>query len=176
MNSYNRIGRILVAAILFWPLNLAPAQSAPNSMRVDSLSESPAPEQVPPVLPASTVPSTKTPEKPPEKSRELHRLDFRIEGKSCPVCLLSIQNKLKSFSGVQDAAVMLKRPFGASVIYRSDKSSADFILMMLRAKDATVKIVDVKDSKIDEMPFPLIPPFLPAAEPEYPIPVNIPKP
>jgi len=173
MNIQNRIGLILLMSALFCLINTASAKSASDSMAKDSSSESTAREKTSLVESPNTLPQ---PSKLPEKAHELHRLDFRIEGKSCPVCLLSIQNKLKSFAGVQDAAVMLKRPFGASVIYQSDKSTANFILTMLRAKDGTLKIVDVKDSKIDKMPLPLIPPFLPAAEPEYPTPVDIPKP
>jgi copper chaperone CopZ len=139
--------------------------------RLDSIIDEPKPEPL--ATPATVV--THDP-KLSAKPSELRRLDFRIEGKSCPVCLLAIQTKLKSLNGVQDAAVMLKRPYGTSVIYRADKASADYILMMLKAKDAAIKVSDVSDNKIDNMPIPLIPPFMPDVEPAKPNPDSLIKP
>jgi hypothetical protein len=105
-------------------------------------------------------------------TRELRRLDFRIENKSCPVCLLGIQNKLKTFNGVMDAAVMVRRPYGASVIYRGDKTTSSYILELLKAKDPSIKIADITDNKIDSIPLVLIPPFMPAVETPAPIPTR----
>lgn len=167
-NEIYRTALALLAVFLFWPLA---GQSAPSSLRVDSLIETP-PEPL-------DTPAKKTVAPDPKlsaKQHELHRLDFRIEGKSCPVCLLAIQSKLKLLNGVQDAAVMLKRPFGASVIYQADKASSDYILTMLKAKDPSIKIADVVDSKIDNVPVPLIPPFMPPVEPVAPVPDNLDKP
>ncbi len=95
------------------------------------------------------------------KTANLHRLDFRIEGKSCAACLLSIQRKLNSLPGVKEAVVMLKRPFGASVIYQETEIKQDEILAIVKEKEPNIKVLEVNDSNIAKVPSPIIPPFVP---------------
>ncbi len=94
----------------------------------------------------------------------LHRLDFRIEGKSCAACLLSIQRKLNSLPGVKEAVVMLKRPFGASVIYQETEIKEDEIIAIVKDKEPNIKVLEVNDSSITKVPSPIIPPFVPTQE------------
>jgi copper chaperone CopZ len=97
-------------------------------------------------------------------SSHLHRLDFRVEGKSCAACLLAIQRKINSLPGVKRAVVMLKRPFGASVIYQDDQIKQEEILVIVKDKEPNVKIVDINDSGIANIPSVIIPPFVPTPE------------
>lgn len=98
------------------------------------------------------------------KTANLHRLDFRIEGKSCAACLLSIQRKLNSLPGVKEAVVMLKHPFGASVIYQETEIKQDEILSIVKDKEPNIKVLEINDSSITKMPSPVIPPFVPMQE------------
>ncbi len=68
-------------------------------------------------------------------AKALHRLDFRVVGKSCAVCLMGIQSKFKSMIGVVKAAVMLKKPYGAVVIYDSSKVNMQALLTKARNQD-----------------------------------------
>jgi copper chaperone CopZ len=95
-----------------------------------------------------------------ESPSALHRLDFRIEGKGCAACLLSIQRKLNSLPGVKEAVVMLKRPFGTSVIYQTTQIKKEEILAIVQNKEPNIKIVEVSDSSIAKVPSPMIPPFV----------------
>ena len=174
MNS--RLWLVLLAVLLFCPLA---GQSTPNSARLDSLMDHPPAELAPAGTkpPGAVKPSTAVSEtKSQIKLSELHRLDFRLVGKSCPVCLLSIQNKIKSLIGVQDAAVMLRRPFGVSVIYDAGKASSNSILTTIKAKEPVIKIFEISDKKVDSLPVPLIPPFVPTVEPIINPPDNAMKP
>ncbi len=96
--------------------------------------------------------------------KNLHRLDFRIEGKSCAACLLSIQRKLNSLPGVKEAVVMLKRPFGVSVIYQEDQIKQEEILAVVKDKEPNIKMLEINDISISKLPSPIIPPFVPMQE------------
>jgi copper chaperone CopZ len=96
---------------------------------------------------------------PENGSKALRRLDFRIKGKSCPACLHSIQNKIKTIKGVEDAVVDLAYPFGVSVVYRGDDVDANYIIMMLKVKEFNLKTVDISDKQIEKMPLSITPPF-----------------
>jgi len=89
--------------------------------------------------------------------KNLRRLDFKVQGKSCAVCLMGIQKKVKAMPGVVKIAVMLKRPYGALVIYDSTKVTASKILQKARAEDKEVKVVEPTDFAIEKVPTILIP-------------------
>lgn len=91
-------------------------------------------------------------------SNALHRLDFRLQGKSCPVCLLGIQRRLKSISGTVQVAVMLKKPFGASVIYDSKVTNKQALLEAVKEKEPSVQLENVEDKAIAKVPVILLPP------------------
>jgi copper chaperone CopZ len=100
---------------------------------------------------------------PPARSRHynpnaLRRLDFRIEGKSCPVCLLGVQNRVKAVEGAVQVAVMLKKPFGASVIYDGKQVDQQRILTAAKLTEPMIKLVDIQDEAIEKLPTVLIPP------------------
>ncbi len=95
----------------------------------------------------------------------LHRLDFRLEGKSCAACLLSIQRKLNSLPGVKEAVVMLKRPYGVSVIYQASQIKSDEIVAVIKEKEPNIKVLEINDTSVSSLPLPLIPPFVPMNEP-----------
>jgi len=88
----------------------------------------------------------------------LHRLDFRILGTSCPVCLLSIQRRVKSQAGTIETAVMLKKPYGVSIIYDSKQVNNQKILETVTLNEPLIKLSDIKDEPIDKIPVILIPP------------------
>jgi len=103
----------------------------------------------------SSVPS----EKPKHYDKNaLHRLDFRIQGKSCAVCLLSIERRIKGFAGVISTAVMLKKPYGASVIYDSKQVNEQKLLDAAKLNEPQIKLLDVNDTAIVKIPVVLIPP------------------
>ena len=100
--------------------------------------------------------------------KTLHRLDFRVVGKSCAVCLMNIQHKVKEINGVVKAAVMLRRPYGAVVLYDASKVGKEVLLKTAKSTDKEVKIEQVTDYLIAKPPIILIP--------LYGIPINgIPK-
>ncbi|MDR3613446.1 MAG: hypothetical protein P4L53_07760 [Candidatus Obscuribacterales bacterium] len=89
----------------------------------------------------------------------LHRVDFRVTGKNCAVCLHKIQERMKGLPGAIEAAVMLKKPYGAVVIYDSSKLNLKAILDIAVKGEPEVKIVDVKDESIKKLPVVLIPAY-----------------
>ncbi len=101
---------------------------------------------------------TSEPAKPSSyNAKALRRLDFRVVGKSCAVCLMGIQSKFKSMIGVVKAAVMLKKPYGAVVIYDSSKVNMQTLLAKARTQDKEVKIEQPTDFPIQKIPTILIP-------------------
>jgi copper chaperone CopZ len=112
---------------------------------------------------------TKASEPPPAQSANhydknaLHRLDLRIVGKSCPVCLLGIQKKINALQGVVKAAVMLKKPYGVSVIYDSKQLQQAKILATIKSYEKNTFVDGVQDAAVAKVPLVLIPPF---AKPE----------
>ncbi len=113
---------------------------------------------------SNTVDSATKTNKQSESSNDLHRLDFRLEGKSCAACLLSMQRKLNSLPGVKEAVVMLKRPYGVSVIYQTGQIKSEEILAIIKEKEPNIKILEMNDASTSSIPSPLIPPFVPITE------------
>jgi hypothetical protein len=98
-------------------------------------------------------------EKPkPYNKNALRRLDFRIVGKSCAICLLGIKRRINGLDGTVKVAVMLKKPFGASIIYDSTKLNEEKLLATAKANEPLVKLLDIKDEAIPKLPVILIPP------------------
>jgi hypothetical protein len=123
-------------------------------------------EKVPEKVPVGTgaiprLPSNRLmqPEKPKHYDpTALHRLDFRIKGKSCAVCLLGIQRRINQLDGTVKVAVMLKKPYGASIIYDSKQLTEQKLLETTKANEPIIQLLDVKDEAIDKVPALLIPP------------------
>ena len=90
-------------------------------------------------------------------AKTLRRLDFTVQGKSCAVCLMGIQRKFKALPGVVKAAVMLKKPYGAVVIYDSSKINMQTLLNKAKQQDKDVKVVQPTDFAIPKIPTILIP-------------------
>src|SRR5271170_5311557 len=78
----------------------------------------------------------------------LRRIDLRVVGKSCPVCLLGIQRKVRSLPGVVKAAVMLKRPWCASVIYDSKKVQKAKIVKTITSYERDTGVADIEDEPV----------------------------
>lgn len=94
----------------------------------------------------------------PDKSTanaELHRLDFRVEGASCVVCLRRIGQELRDTKGVFKADVSIYKPNWAIVIYDAKKTNLEHFKSAVKAEN--VKFVDLEDKRISEMPFLVIP-------------------
>jgi copper chaperone CopZ len=116
------------------------------------------------VLAAEAQEAPAVPEKPREKSTRydkdaLHRLDLRIVGKSCPVCLLGIKKKLNALPGVVKADVMLKRPYGASVVYDAKQVQQAKIIEVIQSYEKNTLVEGVVDAPIDKVPLVLVPPI-----------------
>lgn len=90
-------------------------------------------------------------------AKALHRLDFKVLGKSCAVCLLKIQRTVKALPGVVKVAIMLRRPYGAVILYDSSRISKDKLLTTVKSVDKSVKVDEVSDAAIDKPPVVLIP-------------------
>lgn len=89
--------------------------------------------------------------------KSLRRLDFRVVGKSCAVCLLGIQRKIKTIKGVVKMAVMLKPPYGAVVLYDGKKTAPHELLDTAKKGEKDVKFEDIKDVAINRVPLVLVP-------------------
>lgn len=98
----------------------------------------------------------------------LRRLDFRIVGKSCAVCLLGIQRRIKALDGTVRVAVMLKKPYGASIIYDSKQLTEQKLILNAKANEPLIKLTDIKDEAIDRVPLILVPPHANVPEPPSP--------
>jgi cyanuric acid amidohydrolase len=94
---------------------------------------------------------------PKYNANALHRLDFRIEGKSCAICLYRIQERVKDLPGTVKSAVMLKKPYAAVIIYDSTQLSLNKIEETAKKGEPEVKLVDIKDEAIKKLPTILIP-------------------
>jgi len=114
--------------------------------------------------PSGTDSSNNTAASTSEKIVVFHRLDFRIEGKSCAACLLSIQRKLNGLPGVKEAIVMLKSPYGVSVIYKPSQIEPEEIMAVIKDKEPNIKILEVSDAVVSSVTAPLIPPFVPFSD------------
>ena len=60
--------------------------------------------------------------------KELRRVDFKVEGSACASCLRRIRERMEAEDGVVEAAVMIKKPYGAAAIYDGSKIKVDKIL------------------------------------------------
>jgi copper chaperone CopZ len=89
----------------------------------------------------------------------LHRVDLRIVGKSCPICLLNIKKKVNALTGVVKADVMLKKPYGVSVIYDAKQVKSDKIVETVKSYEKNTFVEDVHDAAVSKVPLVLIPPF-----------------
>ena len=92
--------------------------------------------------------------------KELRRVDFKVEGSACASCLGRVRKRMAALDGVVEAAVMIKKPYGAAAIYDGSKIKVDKILNeALKGEKVKVKITEVNDRAIDKMPFILVPKF-----------------
>jgi copper chaperone CopZ len=87
----------------------------------------------------------------------LRRLDFRVVGKSCAVCLHKMQDRMKTLPGTVKAEVMLKPPYGAVVIYDSTQVNKDKILEKCKEGVEDVQFENLKDVAVKALPLVLIP-------------------
>jgi hypothetical protein len=72
---------------------------------------------------------------------------------------LGIQRKINALTGVVKAAVMVKRPYGVSVVYDSKQLQKDKIVELIKSYEKNTYVEDVSDSAIAHIPIVLIPPF-----------------
>ncbi len=91
--------------------------------------------------------------------KALRRYDFRIVGKTCAVCLLGIQRRLRKTPGVAKVAIMLKKPYGAVVIYDSTKLNQAALDKKIKEGEKEVKIEGAVDAAVERIPPVLIPKY-----------------
>jgi len=90
----------------------------------------------------------------------LKRLDFRVEGASCAICLGRIRKRLEAAKGIAKVAVSIQKPYGVAVIYDSTKTEKDKIFQQgLKGEKEKVVFLEDQEEKVDKMPFILIPKF-----------------
>lgn len=90
----------------------------------------------------------------------LKRLDFRVEGASCAICLGRIRKRLETSKGIAKVAVAIQKPYGVAVIFDSTKTEKEKIFQAgLKGEKEKVLFLDEQEEKLDKMPFILIPKF-----------------
>ncbi len=90
----------------------------------------------------------------------LKRLDFRVEGASCAICLGRIRKRIEASKGIAKVAVAIQKPYGVAVIYDSTKTEKQKIFQAgLKGEKEKVLFLDEQEEKLDKMPFILIPKF-----------------
>ncbi len=102
----------------------------------------------------STTPDAKT------KSyniKALHRLDFKITGKSCAVCLLGIQKRIGTVPGAIKVAVQLQAPYAAVVLFDSSKTNQKAIFDKAKETVPEIKFESIEENAIDKVPIVLVP-------------------
>jgi copper chaperone CopZ len=96
--------------------------------------------------------------KPPSKAalKSLHRVDFRVEGATCVVCIRRVAKALQDQKGVLKADVSIYKPHWALVIYNSKETNFDKLADLVKVKE-NVRIVDIEDKAISSMPVLILP-------------------
>jgi copper chaperone CopZ len=102
----------------------------------------------------STTADKKTPS---YNAKALHRLDFKITGKSCAVCLLGIQKRISTVPGAIKAAVQLQAPYAAVVLFDASKTNQKALLAKGKETVPEVNFEAIEDSAIDKVPIVLVP-------------------
>ncbi|CAN5572596.1 hypothetical protein BH10CYA1_BH10CYA1_21610 [soil metagenome] len=126
----------------------------------------PAPAAAPPKTKAGTeitkkgtslVSTTADPKTPSYNPKALHRLDFKITGKSCAVCLLGIQKRISTVPGAIKAAVQLQSPYAAVVLFDASKTNQKALLNKGKETVPEVNFESIEDTSIDKVPIVLVP-------------------
>lgn len=101
--------------------------------------------------------STTTAKTPSYNAKALRRLDFKITGKSCAVCLLGIQKRMAAVPGAIKAAVQLQSPYAAVVLFDSSKTNQKALLAKAKESEPDVKFESIEETTIDKLPIVLVP-------------------
>ncbi len=90
-------------------------------------------------------------------AKALHRLDFKVVGKSCAVCLLNIQKRVSTAPGAIKAAVQLQSPYAAVILFDSSKTNQKILLDKAKEGLPEVKFEAIEDTAIEKLPTVLVP-------------------
>jgi copper chaperone CopZ len=90
-------------------------------------------------------------------AKALHRLDFKVVGKSCAVCLLNIQKRVSTVPGAIKAAVQLQSPYAAVILFDSSKTNQKILLDKAKEGLPEVKFEAIEDTAIEKLPNVLVP-------------------
>ncbi len=145
---------LIAAAVAFASSNNLVAMAAPAPAAAPLKTKSGAEVNKEQGSLVSTSTESKTPSYNP---KALHRLDFKITGKSCAVCLLGIQKRINSVPGTVKAAVQLQSPYAAVVLYDASKTTQKAILDKAGETVPEVKFVSIEDNAIEKVPIVLVP-------------------
>lgn len=145
---------LIAAAVAFASSNNLVAMAAPAPAAAPLKTKSGAEVSKEKGSLVSTSTESKTPSYNP---KALHRLDFKITGKSCAVCLLGIQKRINSVPGTVKAAVQLQSPYAAVVLYDASKTTQKAILDKAGETVPEVKFVSIEDNAIEKAPIVLVP-------------------
>jgi hypothetical protein len=94
--------------------------------------------------------------------QQLHRVDFRVVGSSCVVCLRRVGKELRDSKGVLKADVSIFKPYWGIAVY--DASQTNFAALEESIRKEKVRLEDVEDKPISELPALLLPKTTPADE------------
>jgi copper chaperone CopZ len=80
--------------------------------------------------------------------RKVRRVEFKISGTDCPVCLGRIQSKIKALNGVQKVVVWTWPPYFGLVVY--DSSVVTWQEVEKSIADEHVRFIEMTEAKEPE--------------------------
>lgn len=147
-------GNLLVVVTLFVGLNgvMAVAAPAPAAAPLKTKAGTEITKNG-----SSMVSTTADAKTPSFNAKALHRLDFKITGKSCAACLLGIQKRISKVPGAIKAAVQLQAPYAAVVLFDASKTNQKALLTKAKETVPEVNFESIEDKAIDKVPIVLVP-------------------
>ena len=92
-----------------------------------------------------------------KKCTNLTRLDFQVEGSNCASCLGRIRKRMEKEPGVFEAAVCIKKPYGAAALFDGSKNKAENIMKAGIKGESKVRAFNMTVEKLSKPPFILVP-------------------
>lgn len=89
------------------------------------------------------------------QKQALHRVDFKVEGASCVMCLRRIAQTFRKDKGVLKADVSVFRPYWSIVIYDANQTNMQKLTDSI--KQEHVRLTALEDKSIAKMPEIIIP-------------------
>jgi copper chaperone CopZ len=143
---------LFVTVICVTGISIVQANAAPTAASVKSKTGTTVTKTGSNILSTTTESKTAS-----YNAKALHRLDFKVVGKSCAVCLLNIQKRVSTVPGAIKAAVQLQSPYAAVILFDSSKTSQKILLDKAKEGLPEVKFEAIEDTPIEKLPGVLVP-------------------